>query len=90
LLESELSIKEEGVVVKEYIGPGYACPSPEGTEAIELVARTEGIMLDPVYTGKAFGGLMSLAKEGYFNESENIVFTHIEGIPALFAVESKF
>ena len=90
LLESELSIKEEDVVVKEYIGPGYACPSPEGTEAIKLVARTEGIILDPVYTGKAFGGLMSLAKEGYFNKGDNIVFMHTGGIPALFAIESKF
>ena len=47
-------------------GPGYAIPSPEGNAAIRMMAENEGLFLDPVYTGKAFAGLVKMAREGQF------------------------
>lgn len=72
-------------VYDDYVGPGYAIPTPEMREAVELLARTEGILLDPVYTGKAMAGLLDLLRRGAFKDAENIVFLHTGGIPALFA-----
>lgn len=90
LLETDLKLSKEDIILKEYIGPGYGLPSAEGTSAIKLVAGTEGFLLDPVYTGKAFGGLLSLIREGYFKRYETIVFIHTGGLPALFAVEADY
>lgn len=90
LLGFDRNIVEEEIMIEDYVGEGYAIPSTEGTEAIKLVARSEGIMLDHVYTGKAFGGLLSLAKKGYFDKDENIIFIHTGGVPALFAIDSEF
>ncbi len=90
LLETDLNISKEDIILKEYIGPGYGLPSAEGTSAIKLVACTEGFLLDPVYTGKAFGGLLSLIREGYFKKNETIVFIHTGGLPALFAVDADY
>ncbi|MGV8145324.1 MAG: 1-aminocyclopropane-1-carboxylate deaminase/D-cysteine desulfhydrase [Alkaliphilus sp.] len=90
LLASHKNVLKEEVIVKNYVGEGYAIPSKEGTKAIKLVARSEGIMLDHVYTGKAFGGLLSLAEIGYFEENENILFIHTGGVPALFAIDAEF
>ena len=50
----------------DYVGPGYSLPTPEMAEAVRLLARTEGVLLDPVYTGKAMAGLIDLARKGYF------------------------
>ena len=69
----------------EYVGPGYSLPTPEMTKAVQLLARTEGILLDPVYTGKAFAGLLDLISKGYFKKGENVLFVHTGGSPALFA-----
>lgn len=69
----------------EYVGPGYSLPTAEMTEAVQLLARTEGILLDPVYTGKAFAGLIDLIGKGYFKKGENVLFVHTGGSPALFA-----
>ena len=55
-------------------GPGYALPSDEGSEAIRLMARCEGIFLDPVYTGKAFAGLIEMVRSGSLEQEENILF----------------
>ena len=52
----------------EYVGPGYAVPTEEMVEAVKLVAGTEGILLDPVYTGKAMAGLIDLIRKGYFKK----------------------
>lgn len=90
LLQTDLNISMEDVVLKEYIGPGYGLPSTEGTAAIKLVAGAEGFLLDPVYTGKAFGGLLALIQEGYFKKDETIVFIHTGGLPALFAVDAEY
>lgn len=77
-------------VFDEYIGEGYGVPTPEGLEAIELLARTEGILLDPVYTGKAMAGYVDLVRKGYFPSTANVVFFHTGGAPALFAMDQYF
>jgi len=81
---------EDVVVYDAYIGPGYAIPTKEGVEAIKLVARTEGIFLDPVYTGKAMAGLMDLIGKGVFRKGQQVLFLHTGGTPALFVDEGIF
>ncbi len=68
----------------QYVGPGYAKAGKEVFEVIKWVARTEGLILDPVYSGKAFYGLVSEIKNGAFNGVEDIVFIHTGGIFGLF------
>jgi len=68
----------------DYVGPGYSLPTPEMAEAVKLVARTEGILLDPVYTGKTMAGLIGLVRQGYFKKEHNILFLHTGGSPALY------
>ncbi|OAS87841.1 MULTISPECIES: D-cysteine desulfhydrase [Metabacillus] len=74
----------------EYVGPGYALPTPEMVEAVQLLAKTEGILLDPVYTGKAAAGLIELISNGYFKRDDHILFIHSGGSPALYANTSLF
>jgi D-cysteine desulfhydrase len=69
----------------DYVGPGYSLPTPAMAEAVRMLARTEGILLDPVYTGKAMAGLIDLSRRGYFKKGENILFVHTGGSPALYA-----
>ena len=68
----------------DYIGAGYGIPTPEGLEAISLLARPEGILLDPVYTGKAMGALVADVRRGRWQKGQNLVFVHTGGTPALF------
>jgi 1-aminocyclopropane-1-carboxylate deaminase/D-cysteine desulfhydrase-like pyridoxal-dependent ACC family enzyme len=70
-----------------YTGLKYGVPSPAGQEAILRLARAEGILLDPVYTGKAFAGLLDLVENGGLGSNEPIIFLHTGGLPALFAFE---
>lgn len=79
--------REEVTCFGDYVGPGYSLPTPEMAEAVKLLARTEGIMLDPVYTGKAMAGLIGLLRQGYFAEDSNILFVHTGGSPALFVYD---
>ena len=74
----------------DYVGPGYSLPTPEMVEAVQLVAQTEGVLLDPVYTGKAMAGLIDLARKGYFKKEEKILFVHTGGSPALYAYRNEF
>jgi D-cysteine desulfhydrase family pyridoxal phosphate-dependent enzyme len=74
----------------DYIGSGYGIPTPASTEAIRLVAQTEGIFLDPVYTAKAMAGLIDHVRRGLIAENETVLFLHTGGTPALFAHESDF
>ncbi|MBO9129374.1 D-cysteine desulfhydrase [Bacillus sp. 165] len=74
----------------EYVGEGYAIPTPEMVEAVQLMARTEGILLDPVYTGKAAAGLIDLIHKGTFKQEDNILFVHSGGSPALYANTALF
>lgn len=77
-------------VIDGYIGPGYAKAGPEVFETIARVARTEGIVLDPVYTGKAFHALLSEIERGRFNDSEDVVFVHTGGMFGIFPQREQF
>jgi 1-aminocyclopropane-1-carboxylate deaminase/D-cysteine desulfhydrase-like pyridoxal-dependent ACC family enzyme len=66
-------------------GEGYGVPTPECREALDLAARLEGIILDPVYTGKAMAGLIAARRDGRIGSSTRTVFLHTGGMPALFA-----
>lgn len=75
-------------VLDDYVGEGYSLPTDSMTEAVKLFARLEGILLDPVYTGKAAAGLIDLVRQGRFTTDENILFVHTGGSPALYAYQS--
>ena len=66
-------------------GEGYGAPTDEGREALDLAARLEGLILDPVYSGKALAGLVAARKDGRIERDTNVVFLHTGGMPALFA-----
>ena len=70
-----------------YVGEGYGIPAPSTLEAIALTARTEGILLDPVYTGKGMAGLIGLVRQGFFKPTDTVLFLHTGGSSALFAYE---
>ncbi|EGO63919.1 D-cysteine desulfhydrase [Acetonema longum] len=74
----------------EYIGPGYSLPTKEMINTVKLLARTEGILLDPVYTGKAMAGLVDLAKKRFFQPEDKVLFVHTGGSPALYAYTDVF
>lgn len=73
-----------------YALPKYGVPSPSCQDAIRRLARTEGILLDPVYTGKAFAGMLDLIEKGPLGSNEPIIFLHTGGLPALFAFEGYY
>ena len=73
------------VVRDDFVGPGYSLPTPEMTAAIQTFARLEGVLLDPVYTGKAAAGLISLVREGAFEAGSKVLFMHTGGSPAIYA-----
>lgn len=75
---------ESVMVLDEYIGGGYGVPSKEGDAAIDLLARSEGLVLDPVYTGKAMAGLIDWIRKGRLSENENVLFWHTGGQLAIF------
>lgn len=77
-------------VFDDYVGPGYSLPTSAMIEAVTLLARTESILLDPVYTGKAMSGLIDLARKGWFKKGERVLFLHTGGSPALYAYEDTF
>lgn len=66
-------------------GPGYSIPSTEGNEAVSMMMKLEGIVLDTCYTGKAFAGLVRRAKEGFYQPDDNVLFIHTGGAGGLFA-----
>lgn len=69
-----------------YTGEGYGLPSDDGLEAIKTLARSEGLIVDHIYTGKAFAGLLDLSKKEYFGD-KNVIFLHTGGSPALFDLD---
>ncbi len=85
-LGEKISFRPEDILVNaDYLGSGYAVMGEAEREAIQLFARTEGLLLDPVYTGRAAAGLIDLARRGYFSPDETVLFWHTGGSPALFA-----
>jgi len=73
------------IVYDDFVGERYGAPTPECLEAIRVAARTEGVLLDPVYTGKGMAGLMGLIARGRLTRDQNVVFWHTGGQPAVFA-----
>ncbi|MDR1546346.1 MAG: D-cysteine desulfhydrase [Deltaproteobacteria bacterium] len=73
-----------------FLGPGYSLPDEGTLEAVRLAARTEALLVDPVYTGKALAGLIGLAREGFFERGERVLFLHTGGFPALFSYLPAF
>ena len=67
--------------------PKYSVPNPAMVEAVQMLARTEALLLDPVYTGKVMAGLIGLARQGVIGAGERVLFLHTGGIPALFAYQ---
>jgi D-cysteine desulfhydrase len=78
------------VCLDDYVGPGYALPTAAMVEAVHLMARTEAILLDPIYTGKAMAGLIDLVHIGRLKKGENVLFVHTGGTPALYAYAETF
>jgi L-cysteate sulfo-lyase len=76
--------KEDIVVIEQYIGEGYGILDRDTASTMRLVAQSEGILLDPVYTGKGLFGLLDLARNGYFKPGSCVVFIHSGGTPAIF------
>ena len=74
-------------IFDDYVGPGYSLPTEEMAEAVRIFARKEGILLDPVYTGKAAAGLLDLIQKGHFKKGEKVVFLHTGGSPGLYAYQ---
>ena len=87
LLEADVTVTDADFTLRDVCGPGYAIPSEEGNAAVRLMAEREGLFLDPVYTGKAFGGLVAMAREGAFRPDDNVVFLHSGGAGGLFAFD---
>ena len=73
-----------------YVGEGYGIPTAGTIEAIRMLAELEGILLDPVYSGKCFDGLINLINKKYFNNSDSILFLHTGGSASLSAYEWAF
>lgn len=76
-------------VIKDYVGEGYGILTSEALDAIRLVAQTEGILLDPVYTGKAMAGLIDMIRQKKFEKDDNVIFIHTGGTPALFPYKKQ-
>ena len=91
LLGVEARVSADKVVAfDEYVGPGYSLPTDAMVEAVTMLAQTEAVLLDPVYSGKAMSGLIDLARKGYFPKGSRVLFLHTGGSPALFAYLSTF
>ena len=87
---NNIDIQRDKILVDDhYIGKGYAIPTDGTLEAIDLLAKTEGILLDPVYSGKAMAGLIDMVRKGDFKKNEKILFLHTGGSAALFAYEQE-
>jgi D-cysteine desulfhydrase family pyridoxal phosphate-dependent enzyme len=87
---AQIIAPQDVIVHAGFIGPGYGVPTPEGTAAIRLAARCEGIFLDPTYTGKALAGLIAQSRAGRFRRDETVIFLHTGGEPALFVGEGSW
>jgi len=86
----DATLDERVVVYDDYLGAGYGEPTEAMIEAVGLAARLEGLLLDPVYTGKALSGLVDLVRRGSFSKSDNVLFWHTGGTPALFPYADAF
>jgi len=88
--EHKPPLREDVIVNDHYVGAGYAIPTDGMKEALRAMATMEGILLDPVYSGKAFDGLINLVKKNYFKSSDKVLFLHTGGSAAIPAFEWVF
>ena len=85
------AVRREDVVANcDYIGEGYGIPTPATIAAIRMVAELEGILLDPVYSGKGMAGLIDLVRKGRFGKADKVVFLHTGGSAALFGYAGDY
>jgi D-cysteine desulfhydrase len=90
-LESDATVTREDIVVfDDYVGPGYAISTQEMIDATTRLARTEGILVDPVYTGKAFAGYCDRLQKGDFDNCDAVIFLQTGGSPAVFAYQDEY
>ena len=89
LLEADVTVSDSDFTLRDMCGPGYAIASAAGNAAVSLMAQREGIFLDPVYTGKAFAGLLEMAAEGRFLPEDKVLFLHSGGAGGLFAIDME-
>lgn len=91
LLNNGVKIQRDQVrAICDYVGPGYGLPTDGMRKAVKLLAETEGLLFDPVYSGKGLDGLIDLVSKGHFDGMENIVFLHTGGSAALFGYPEVF
>ena len=89
-LAQSLVPRDRVVANSDYVGDGYGLPTDSMVEAVKMLATYEGILLDPVYSGKGFAGLIDLIRKGHFKKDENVVFLHTGGSVSLFAYPKTF
>lgn len=87
LLKIDTPQASDVTALDEWVGPGYSLPTDEMVEAVRMLARTEAILLDPVYSGKAMAGLIGLTRRGELKRGERVLFVHTGGAPALYAYQ---
>jgi len=85
LLGTPAPARADVTALDSWVGPGYSLPTPEMVAAVRMLASTEGILLDPVYTGKAMAGLIALVRADTFAPGERVLFLHTGGSPSLHA-----
>jgi L-cysteate sulfo-lyase len=84
------AVSREDIVANcDYVGEGYGIPTKEMNDAVMLLARLEGLLFDPVYSGKGLAGMLDLVRKGYFGDAQNIVFVHTGGVAGLFGYSDK-
>jgi L-cysteate sulfo-lyase len=81
--------REDVVANCDYVGDGYGIPTREMNDAVVLLARLEGLLFDPVYSGKGLAGMIDLVQKGFFQEAKNIVFLHTGGVAGLFGYSGQ-
>ena len=89
-LSPDIVAREKVVANSDYVGDGYGLPTDAMVEAVKMMAQYEGILLDPVYSGKGFSGLIDLIRKGHFKQGENVVFLHTGGSISLFGYPNIF
>lgn len=91
LLGHEGIVKRESVFADcDYVGPGYGLPTPAMVEAVTMLAQTEGLLFDPVYTGKGLAGMIDWIRKGKFGAQDKVIFLHTGGSAALFGYPETF
>ena len=86
MLGAEKRVEPDALTVSpDYYAPGYECPNEKSSAAIKRLARTEGVLLDPVYSGKGFAGMLDQIRKGRIPQGSRVVYWHTGGATALFA-----